>query len=125
MESTQQKPRQRGNSEREPANVYHVQNFGSIDKTFKLTLFLSPMKSVSHCKERNARNLVQLYGPYFDEVAHLLSAMIAFIPVHYARVPPLCMDCAIVSNFPSEKRFWHSAAKIKYADERLFRNVVV
>ena len=77
MESTQQKPRQRGNSERVPANVYHVQNFGSIDKTFKLTLFLSPMKSVSHCKERNARNLVQLYGPYFDEVAHLLSAMTA------------------------------------------------
>ena len=26
---------------------------------------------------------------------------IACVPFHYARVPPLCMDSAIVSNFPS------------------------
>ena len=28
---------------------------------------------------------------------------IACVPVHYAHVPPLCMDRAIVSNSPSEK----------------------
>ena len=28
---------------------------------------------------------------------------LACVPVHYARVPPLCMDCAIVSNFPSDE----------------------
>ena len=37
---------------------------------------------------------------------------------HSAGVPPVCMDCAISSNFPSEKRSRDSAAKIKYADER-------
>ena len=52
-------------------------NVGSINRTFKLMLFLSPMKSVSHCKERYARGLVQLHGPYFDEVARILSGMTA------------------------------------------------
>ena len=28
---------------------------------------------------------------------------LACVPVHYARVPPLCMDCAISSNFPSNE----------------------
>ena len=40
------------------------------------------------------------------------------IPFHYARVPPRCMDCAIVSNFSFEKRSRHGAAKINYADGR-------
>ena len=44
---------------------------------------------------------------------------------HYAHVPLLCMDCARVSNFPSEKRSRHSVAKINYADGDVFRNVVV
>ena len=50
--------------------------------------------------------------------ASISQLSLACVPVHYARVPPLCMDCAISSNFPSEKRSRYSAAKIKYADER-------
>ena len=32
---------------------------------------------------------------------------LACVPVHYARVPPLCMDCAISSNFPSDEIHWN------------------
>ena len=81
------------------------------------TLFPSPM-TISNQSIVN-RNYIENEALVSTVDFRVQSAVsLACVPVHYARVPPLCMDCAISSKFPSEKRSRHSAAKINYADAR-------
>ena len=68
--------------------------------------------------EREHSHDTDVEEPDLGETEREESNDIACVPFHYARVPPLCMDSAIVSNFPSEKRCRHSLVKIKYANER-------
>ena len=63
-----------------------------------------------HTLEKHIRQ-ASIFVTFFISSSSLY-LQLACVPVHYARVPSLCMNCAIVSNFPSEKRSRHSVVKI-------------